>query len=334
MDLVIRCPQDKQVLGEINSRGEFLGICPRCKCAYGAHFGQLTAKHSKQRTIQRQTRKQRGVYLRDYEFRLSQPSGKLYTLRFSISGKDDRLGVRRGDQVVVIYQANAKGDLQQVLRVQNKTTGGDDFVSSPKTGATASALLGIAVGVLAFMFLLSALPPAIGLLSLGVSIALGVGVAVFSLRLRQIKLSPEKQAEIAQSQGLLEEKTKISQRIGELASEMQTAQEQFNRLKALHERMNRTDPKAYASRMKTLKAAGNLLRQSIQGTKRLMDEYAKALEIIDIEYESGQVGQDFASNPDSLISRKLDELKAIESRNSDIRLQLQANEEVKKLAQS
>ena len=60
--------------------------------------------------------------------------------------------------------------------------------------------------------------------------------------------------------------------------------------------------------------------------------YSRAVEIIDIEYESGQVSADFLNNPDNLISQKLQELKSMEAKNSDIRTQLEANEEVKKLS--
>ena len=95
--------------------------------------------------------------------------------------------------------------------------------------------------------------------------------------------------------------------------------------------MSKVDADLYASRIETLKRGGALLRQQIEGLAKLITEYGKVLEIIDIEYESGNVAADFASQPDSVVFQRMEELKQVEEKTAAIRNQLEANEEVKRL---
>jgi hypothetical protein len=335
MDLVVKCPKDGRLLGEVNSKGEFLGVCGSCGLAYGVHLGTLAGRNSRQESIQRQTSKQRGIYRRIYELRLNQPGGRLYTLEFSISGKNDRITVRKGDVVAVLYQADSKGELQSVLRVDNKTTGDSHFVSSPKTVGDVGWIAFTAgiIFICGLVVLGGAGFPAMATLIISLIPAGSFGFYAIRRKIKRnkVQLPPEKIQQAQETHGLLKEKLRIGDRINELRAELSASQEQFTRLKTLHDRMVRTDATAYASRIATLKKAGTLLNQSIKGSQQLLAQYSKALEIIDIEYESGQVSADFASEPDSLIAKKLEELKTAESQVAALQAQLQANEEVKKL---
>jgi hypothetical protein len=335
MDLVVKCPKDGRLLGEIGPKGEFLGTCAKCKLTYGASLGTLISRHSRQETIQRQTSKQRGVYQRNYELRLNQPGGRLLTIAFTIPGKADTITVRKNDQVVVLYQADSKGDLQSVLRVQNKATGDDQYVGTPKAarGVEYLVLTSIIISIAAWIVLISAgFPEGVAfVMCLIPGVAFGFYTIKVLIKRQRVELPPEKLKQADEVHSLLGEKARIRDRLRELTAELSTAQSQFARTKSLYLRMSKADATAYASRMQTLKAAGSLLKQSVEGSTKLIAEYGKALEIIDIEYESGQIGQDFASNPDSLVSQKLEELKVIEAHNLEVQALLEANEEVRKL---
>ena len=330
MDKTVICPKDQRLLGEIDAAGNFLGTCPRCKCQYGVRFGKIYQQSSRQVTVQRQTKNQRGYYRYEYEFRILQPGGRLYPLEFSIPGQDDRLGVRLNDEVAIIFQADATGDVGRVLRVRNQTTGRDHYVASPKTGLGTAIILGGAV-VFAGLVIGQLLPTFLGIPLFIAAIAGSVFVGKAYLKSKQVKLSPEQQRAVQQSRALLEEKTTLTQKLAKLEQELATAEEQFHRLKSLYERMIKADPTAYASRIQTLQAAGMLMESNIEALNKLVAEYRKTLEIIDIEYESGHVTKEFLSSPNSLVSQKLAELKQIEAQNADILAQLQANEEVRQL---
>ena len=272
--MIIKCPKDGSALGQIDARGDFFGVCTKCRCAYGAKQGKLIQKSSRQRAIKRKSKNSSGVYVRDYEFRIRQPQGDLYTLSFSIPGQDDRLQVSRNDFIAIIYQSNSKGHMKTVLRLKNETIGRDQFIASPKTGETVATLLAVLVALMIFV-LFSQGNFFLSVFGFLLAAGAGVGLRQLILNMRAIKIDPGEAEKIIEAQSLLSEKDRLNLRLSSLENELRDVKEQFDRLRKLHERMAKVGEKSYESRIKTLKQAGTLSRQNIVTLSKLIEEYSR-----------------------------------------------------------
>ena len=261
MSAIIKCPKDKTPIGQVDRHGSLVATCSKCNIRYGAIYGKLTARGSKQITLQRQTSKQPGRYRRDYDLRIKRPSGGLFNLEFSDKGKEDALAAKRGDQVTIIWQVNAKDGVGRIIKVENNTTSQSTLFARPSGDYSGRVgvdpvignfLAGGAAGVsivFGIIYLLAMLPdPSGALILVGLSIGLVLGgIAWFyltrflirrdakhtaKLASQKPREDPEKRHNEAQ-QGLLQTKLDLTERIAALVQERDEAQHKFDQLKSL-----------------------------------------------------------------------------------------------------
>lgn len=87
----------------------------------------------------------------------------------------------------------------------------------------------------------------------------------------------------------------------------------------------------YASRIATMERAIQLLTQQCDQNQRLLATYRDTIQILEIEYETSQVAAHLPDAAQNLLWERMEELKAIEAQNKNLRLQVEANAEVQQL---
>lgn len=104
------CPLKQIMDQDIDDSGETVISCQECKYHYLVTSGKLEARYSRQNTIQRKSKKQAGIYNREYELRLLMPNLELNEIHFKVEGKEDYIKVRKGDII----------SISQTLKDRNK----------------------------------------------------------------------------------------------------------------------------------------------------------------------------------------------------------------------
>ena len=97
------------------------------------------------------------------------------------------------------------------------------------------------------------------------------------------------------------------------------------------EKMQSVGDELYASRIKQAQAAIDILDQPISLDGASLDEYAKTITMIEIEQESLAVTESMTDEAAGMIAERMATLDEVLERNADLRLQLEANEEVQRL---
>jgi hypothetical protein len=279
------------------------------------------------------------IYKRRYEFRITTPSRHLKVLKFSLPGEEDRVPARPGDRISVLY--SGQGNVIRKLFAIHNHTNGRSYqppkpIPSPRhlvatRGMVASAALGAVVfGGLEVL----ALPGIVGALAL-----YAWSHWTDRAELSTPALHPDNALEsrLLGEQHLAQQHQQLASRVDELHQEDMTNRDLIRRLRSLREKMLKVDASLYGTRVGQIEKAIRLLQMRLQHNDQLVGRYAEAMNLIDIELETASLadqlpnGYDFNDLNGDLFT-KLEELKTIEARNRDLRLQLEANEEVRRLS--
>lgn len=326
---MVDCPTCKVPIGEISARGRLTAVCPQCRYTFGVVAGRLKSRSSRQVTVRRQTRKQTGIYRRSYELRIETPGGDLEVLAFAIDGKEDTVGVRRGDDVAMVSSMRGRA-VEEYVRLIDYTTATSYALAAPGDSARSTALsvasVVAAAVVLVTWFGVDASFGASAVTGLGALTALYFGLgAVMAPR---AKLGAVEHQQLGQAQDLLARKRELGAKMAQHQAERAEKTKTMQQLRGLRDKMESVGEGLYASRIVQVDRALAVLDKQRGLEDRLVAEYERAIKIIEIEYETGQAANALPSELLESTLGKLDELESVERENRELQLQLEANEEV------
>ncbi|MEP0871105.1 hypothetical protein NDA01_14945 [Trichocoleus desertorum AS-A10] len=330
----IQCPSCLTPLGTLNYDSIPQLRCTSCQRKYGVVYGKLSQRNSMREVLLYLTAKLPRFYKRHYEFRIITPSRSLQVLKFSVPGAEDGIPVRRGDMISLLYTTQGYV-LKKLIAITNHTTGSDYLLPSPvpspgylvATRGTVSATVFLSLLLTgANIFLLSMLSAA--------SLLLYAKLAhTAQLTSPPLQMNVQEESRLLADQKLLTQKYSLEQRLGELKHESAANQALISQLGSLKRKMLQFDDKLYANRIRRTTSAVGILSKQMSNNQRLVSEYSRMIKMIEIEVETAQIADQLpdAENFTKTILRKLAELKHVEEYNQNLRFQLEANEEVRRM---
>ncbi len=322
MALQLKCPACRQTICFPSSdecdEDLLESLCARCKYKYALINTEAIAFVSRAEENYLNRHKKQLSYRRLYELRLLTPNDILKTLEFSTPGHEEKISVRPGDRVLLLYIIRGKtvGDL---LWLENSTTGKSLLLQKP--GAKACSK-GIGAGVLTFvaggvLATIVHLPDKI-LLAAGIPSSIGVGAYV--TRLKSPKTKDKKElARLASEQQLLAQKFELEQRTQDLRSELEGNRRLIRRLQELRRKMQ-AEVELYGERIETVSKGVGILEQQIELTLSLVAGYTKIINILTIEFETSRLAEQLPEDISGQVLNRLEELKAIEAKREELSL--------------
>lgn len=329
----VNCPTCDRSLGRVLEDGSLKAQCPSCKTHYGAVFGKLSHWSSTLEPLFYLSPKLPRLVRRRYDFRITTPGRCIKQLRFSMLGEADQVPVHPGDRISVIYSTRGT-QLEKLMAIHNHSRG--RLLRMPSPIPSRRHLLETR-GTVASTVILGAV---LGGIDLGL---MGLGAATLLLYHRLTDFAqlttPDLQRQNPVDARLLDELKLVAQqrslenRIAELRQDSQEIQTLSKTLHALRHKMMAVNPQLYASRVANLEAAIRLLKQRAAHNQQLIDEYAQTIQMIEIELESVSLAdqlpmEDFSRQ----IEQRLQELRTLEAENRNLHLQLEAQEEVRRMS--
>lgn len=334
MKLSIHCPSCLTPMGAFSDDSNAQVHCGSCQRQYRVISGKVSKRASMREALLYLNNRLPQWYKRHYELRLTTGDRQLKVLKFSIPQAEDRVPVRRGDLVSILYTAHGTV-FKKLIAITNHTTGNAYTLPTPATSlgylATTRGTVAAALSVYfvlngANLFLLS-------LLSV-------VGVFVYvklaytaELTTPPLQMTVHEEARLLADQKLLQHKHQIEKRVEMLRHECQANQTLMQQFEKLRQKMFNFDEKLYATRIQRTKSAVGILTKQNENNKRLIGEYSRMAKMIEIEIETAQIADQLPEVEDftNTIVRKMAELKRVEEYNQNLRFQLEANEEVRRL---
>lgn len=327
----ISCPSCSRSLGRVHSDGIFHAECGICRKRFGVVFGKLSHWASQREELFYLGPKWPSLYRRRYEFRITTPARDLKVLRFAIGGRTDRVPVRPGDRISVFFVPS--GDrLRQLVSIQNHTIG--KHYSLPSLVPSPGHLLATQ-GAWAVVAALGAMFTGFG--SLWIWGLGGLAIAAYSRIVNTAQLlTPElrphvsAEARLLGERSLLEQKYQLNHRMEAVRQESYGHQDLIQRLQSLRGKMLNVNASLYAGRVSRIESAIRLLKQRIHHDRLLIDQYAETIKMIDIELETAYLSDHLPHLDDftGAIHHRLAELQQVEEQARDLKLKIEANEEI------
>jgi hypothetical protein len=330
MRLTLHCPSCSRLLGDLPSLSSSVN-CAACRISYGLVHGKLSRRSSVPEILLHLTAKLPSIYKRHYRLQITTPDRSIKILQFSIPGRTDEVYVRRGDLVSALYTVQGYV-MKQLVAVTNHTTGRSYVLPTPipSRGYTVVLLTIGAIGLLlgslfvgGNVFLVSAVS------AVGIALYLKV-TNVAQLNTPSLDTFEVEDPRLMSDQRLLIQKQKLEHRLDEIRYECKASQTLVDQLESLQHKMQNLDAELYSARISRTRRAVEIIRQQIHNSRQLMQEYSRTLKMIEIETETSWIADQLPNveNFTQMILRRLEELRAIEEQNQNLRLQLVAYEEV------
>lgn len=332
MKLSLICPTCDRAIVDLHHKAAQEQVhCPACGRQYGVVYGKLSRRSSMQEALLYLKSTLPSFYKRHYTFQITTADRTLKRLQFSIPGKVDVVPVNSGDIVSVLYTMQGYV-MKKLVAIANHTTGKQYVLPTPIPSQNhhITLLLTTVTGFVALSFFS------------GVNIVLASVVSAFGV-LAYLKFthsaqitqpSLESQAHLGKrlltDQRLLAQQRRIQQRLEELSHERQASLVLIEQLETLKQKMAQVDQSLYSARIYRATGAIKILQQQVANNQRLVREYERTLQMIEIEVETSWIAEQLpdAENFNRTIVGRLSELKTIEAQNQDLKLQLAAYEEV------
>ncbi|MBD2073998.1 hypothetical protein H6F86_08875 [Phormidium sp. FACHB-592] len=330
MKLSLYCPKCSRLIADLNDPLPQV-TCAACQDRYGVLHGKLSKHSSMNETLLFLSKSLPSIHKRHYTFQITTPDRNLKQLQFSIPGQTDPIPVHYGDVVSVLY--TMQGYLmKKLVAVTNHTTGKRYVLPNPVPSSTH---LRITISTAVLTLLVGSFFSGSNIFLASIVTALGTMAYLKVTNSAQLTSPPleaygREANRLIGDQRLLAQKLKIDHRIDEINHECKSNQGLIARLEALKQKMVDVDQALYAPRIFRTTGAVKILKQQITNNQRLVREYRRALQMIEIEVETSWIADQLpdASNFTRAILQKLEELRAIEDQNQFLKLQLAAYEEV------
>ncbi|MBE9098952.1 hypothetical protein [Vacuolonema iberomarrocanum] len=333
MNPLASCPSCARSLGRFEANGYFRATCSNCRLRMEGFWGRVTHWQSKGEPVFYLAPNLPKLFRRRYQLRITTPGRELKQLQFTSPGLDDQLPTRTGDRLSIIY-AGQRGTLEKLLSVRNHSLGRAYCPASPissrshllKTRGGVSAAIGLGA-------LFGGINP--GVVSLGAA-ALAVGSRMThaaELTVPELRGDRPHEARLLAELKLVQQKGDMEYRIEALRQEIQDHKDLTKRLQELRRKMMAYNPTLYAPRVARIESAVRLIKQRIDHTQRLIEEYRETIQMLDIELEASALadrlpdGDDFTRH----VLERVEELKALEEKNKAGWDAIQAVPEVRRL---
>lgn len=308
--------------------------CVACQRQYHVISGKVSKRASMREALLYLNNRLPQWYKRHYELRLTTLDRQLKVLKFSIPHGEDRVPVRRGDLVSVVFTTQGRV-FKKLIAISNHTTGNAYTLPNPATNLSyLASTRGTVAAALGVYFALNGT----SLFLLSLLSAIGVFVYVklaytAELTTPALKTTVQEEARLLADQKLLHHRWQIEQRVEILRHESRANQALMQQFETLRRKMFGFDEKLYATRIQRTKSAVGILTKQNENNQRLISEYSRMIKMIEIEIETAQIADQLPEAEDftNAILRKLAELKRVEEYNQNLRFQLEANEEVRRM---
>jgi hypothetical protein len=331
---MFHCPKCSKPLGEVPASGILEAICANCRFKSQLSLGRLAGKTTRHVVGPATATHQTQTNALEYELRLELPGRKLETLSFLSPGNDDWIRVEQGDTVGFVYSMR-DATREDLLSVVNYSTGKSFNLAKPGEKAGRRAIwLSVGATALVFIALGSVGAPHAVTGLLGAVAGLG---SYFGLRQRLQpvhQIPADRHAELQAGQSLLEQKAELQASIRRVKTERAERVALRERLAGLQAKMKSVAIPAYEPRIAALDSGLRTIDEQLELDSRLLDEYAKVVTILEIEYEAGTMASAISEElPEAVLDRR-DELKDLERHQAELAILLAANAEVERALRS
>lgn len=334
MTLQIHCPTCSRSLGKLSAEGILKAGCSSCRISYEAIYGKLSHWFSKGEPVIYLGERLPKLFRRRYELRIATPGRQLKLLKLTTLGLEDRLPLRPGDRVSILYSTRG-GGMDKLVAIYNHSRGKNYY---PKTPIPSEQYLLKTRGSVSVAVFLGALFGGISpvMVSLGAIAMLLYANVIDAAELSdpELRTQNREEARLLNEIKLANQKSHLAERIHELHQEIYDQQGLIKKLQSLRGKMLSFNSGLYATRVGNIETAVRLLRQRIDHSHRLIDEYTQTMRMIEIELEASVLVEQLPNAEDftAQIFSRLDELKAIEAENFNLQQRVEANEEVRRLS--
>jgi hypothetical protein len=325
------CPNCAQVLGDYPDGGILVVVCARCTFRYEVTGGVVAAMESHRVEVTPSSREVRARYMRRFELSVATTPRETLRFRFETDRDDDWIRMSNGHRCAVVF--SMRGAVRDdLLFVVDRTTS-ERFVLA-KAGQR-SRKIAIASGTMvAAGIAVAGIAAAIPLLAVG-GFAVVAGVGAFAL-LRRVTtpgqaISAIERETLTARQALLGQKRTLLRSRDSVIVDIDARRAMRQRLELLRLRMVAVRLDAYADRIRSIDAALATLDEQLALDARLADEYDRAIQILEIEFESSLAADALPMDSGRIMDARLEELRGVEELRAETTRRLAANAEVERL---
>lgn len=316
---IAKCPYDSSAMGVVPASGEFEGSCDQCGQTFKILFGTVRRSNSRQEKIEGTQQ-----WRRLTEIWLDREDGREEIIRFYTPGKDVRVSMRKGYDVT--YAVRMPG--YEPVYINNRTHNEPFWFMKPVPPPAKQApgpILGLLVALFGFMGLVGSAGDG-GTVAMGFGfIVVGVAVMAFSWP-RQKKEEPKRDP----TQEILAEVQRVDARIAELKHDTDRLRRARRKLVELASEMRDVGVEMYGARIEKMERGVKAIDQQLEDNDALFREYEKTRKMLGIEVKTIQTEGAVAAAME-LIGKRKAEMKQLEQRSAEHRLQLEAIDEVERI---
>lgn len=313
----VHCPICKRFLGTVASDGTFDTLCPPCGRRTKVLRGRVNWMEMA-KVKQHSKTKEKEAPITSYELRIKDGIGRTHATSIEVKGENNPLRLTKGDKVSIMWVE------QTLFSVQNDTNGQLIKTGKVPWSTKQKWFYGgfAAAGVVVFVGNGLQLPPLLLLI-----ISIGTIVTFWKIGERMAERNKRASRSLVARQELLLRIHELNGKKAEVEEEMRKAAETAKKLFSLREKMESLGDAMYKNRRSVVEQALRQIARMRESQGRLIDEYGKAIAILEIECEIHDashsidaVGEDFFT--------QMERVKAVEESVTALRCQVEANDEV------
>ena len=325
------CPHCANVIGEYPEAGVAVLVCGGCTFKYELSAGNVVGLDSRRVQVSVGVDSVRRRYYRHYELVLRTSPRETLRFRFDTDRDDEWIQMRAGEPAAVVYGMRGK-KRNELLFVLNRASRERFVLGHPGQRAKGlSTLYGVLAGAVAGTA--AAMASAPFLLAAGIAGVAGIAVRQGLSRLLRPRhtLRAEEQLTLSSRQALLGQKRSLMELRAAVGDDVERRGALRERLRHLRTRMSAVQLDAYTARIGAIDRALATLEEQIDVDLRLVAEYDRTLQIVDIEYEASLAADAISLEGSAVIESRLAELRDAEELRAETTRRLAANAEVEQL---
>jgi len=335
MNPIASCPSCARSLGRFEADGHVRATCTACRLQLEGFWGRLSHWQSRGEPVLYLHPRLPKLFRRQYEFRITTPGRELKLLKFSTPGLVDQVPVRAGDRIAILY-SGTEGQMDKLMAIQNYSLG-HTFLPSAAIPSAAHLWkvrggLGTILGVSALMGGVDLGMIAVGAIALSLFSRISQAAELTTPPLRRDR--PDEVRLMGELQ-LVQQKADLSQHVEVLRQEIQEHRDLIKRFQALRSKMMAYNASLYANRVGRLERVMHLLRERIDHTQSLIQEYQQTIQMLEIELEAASLADRLPDADDftQQVLRRVEELRAIEAENQAAWQRIQISSDLQRLSQ-
>lgn len=322
------CPKCSRILGEVGPDGVLRTVCAGCRYRFQVLQGRLASRTPRRIAVEGPGSRV-GVTPRYFELVLDLP-GRREPVAIRVGAKAEGITVRAGDLVSVMHSLDGEA-LSELLVIENHTTA-ERFAIDPIGTKTRDHAVGLSFLTAAFLYAglgVGGAPPAV-VLTLPFVVLFASWFLFVWLLSPRAKLAAAERHRLASVQSLLERKRALEEQRNAIARDTELRSITATRLLDLKRKMESVGLDAYQPRIALIERALAGMEEQLSLDRQLSDSYARAITMLEIEYESGFAAE-LDLDPGEEVVARLDELRQLQERHAELARELSANAEVERL---